>query len=77
MVDRVFQDMTDEGDADAASRTSPRGLVLHAASAIDVTTVAQVLVDLRRGIQRDFGGRGLLEVLTPKRCSATSTAGFR
>jgi hypothetical protein len=38
----------DEGDADAASRTSPPGIVFHAASAIDATTMEESNVSARR-----------------------------
>ena len=48
VVDGVFEELAD--DADAASRTSPQGVIFHPASAIDAAAVAQVQADLRRRI---------------------------
>jgi hypothetical protein len=61
VVDGVFEEVAGEGDADAAPRPSPPGIVFHPVSAIDATAVAQVQADLRRRILRAFVGRGLLE----------------
>jgi hypothetical protein len=76
VVDGVFEEVAGAGDADAASRTSPPGIVFHPASAIDATTVAQVQADLRRRILRAFVGRGLLESCDAKDMLAYQHSGF-
>jgi hypothetical protein len=74
VVDGVFEEVP--GDTDAQS--SPPGVIFHPASAIDETAVAQVQTDLRRRIPSAPSWAGVCwRVVTPKRCWATSTAGFR
>jgi hypothetical protein len=61
VVDGVFEEVPGQGDADADVQSSPPGIILHPAGAIDEAAVAQVQADLRRRILRAFVGRGLLE----------------
>jgi hypothetical protein len=61
LVDGVFEEVPGQGDADADVQSSPPGILLHPAGAIDEAAVAQVRADLRRRILRAFVGRGLLE----------------
>jgi len=72
VVDGVFEQVAGEGDADAASRTSPPGIVFHPSTDVDVQAVAQVQVTLRSRILRAFVGRGLLES-----CEAKDMVGYQ
>lgn len=66
-VDGVFEEVAGgqegkEGDrADAASQTSPPGIIFHPATGVDADAVGQAQASLRRRILRAIVGRGLLE----------------
>jgi Putative transposase len=75
-VDRVFEEVPGQGDADADVQSSPPGIAFHPASGIDAAAVAQVQADLRRRILRAFVGRGLIEKADAKEMLGYQHSGF-